>query len=90
MPDGATPAVAAVVAALRDRLGERLSTSPSVRDLHGRDMSRQPVRLPDAVAFAMSEADVAAWGTDDGYRRAARLYYEAICEYFGTEALPEA
>lgn len=40
--------------------------------------------------FVTSEADVAAWGTDDGCRRAARLYYEAICEYFGTEALPEA
>ena len=38
--------------------------------------------------FVTSEADVAAWGTDDGCRRAARLYYEAICEYFGTEPLP--
>lgn len=38
--------------------------------------------------FVTSEADVAAWGTDDGCRRAAQLYYEAICEYFGTEPLP--
>ena len=38
--------------------------------------------------FVTSEVDVAAWGTDDGCRRAARLYYEAICEYFGTEPLP--
>lgn len=39
--------------------------------------------------FVTSPADVDGWGDDDGCRRAARLYYEAICEYFGTEPLAE-
>ncbi len=37
--------------------------------------------------FVTSPADVDSWGDDDGCRRAARLYYEAICAYFGTEPL---
>lgn len=39
--------------------------------------------------FITSESDVAGWGTDDGCRRAARLYYEAVCDYFGTQPLPD-
>ena len=35
--------------------------------------------------FVTSTADIEAWGTDAGCQRAARLYYEAICAYFGTQ-----
>jgi D-lactate dehydrogenase (cytochrome) len=48
------------IAALRALLGERLSTSPSVRDLHGRDESAFAPALPDAVAFPRSTEEVAA------------------------------
>lgn len=37
--------------------------------------------------FVTSPDDVDGWGDEDGCRRAARLYYEAICAYFGTEPL---
>lgn len=43
---------------LRAHFGERLSVADAVRDHHGRDMSRQPARLPDAVVFAENEDDV--------------------------------
>lgn len=46
------------IAELKAHFGERLSTAEAVREHHGRDMSRQPVRLPDAVVFAESEEDV--------------------------------
>lgn len=39
--------------------------------------------------FVTSPLDVDSWGDDDGCRLAARLYYEAICAYFGTEPLAE-
>jgi D-lactate dehydrogenase (cytochrome) len=45
---------------LREALGERLSTSPSVLGLHGRDESRFAPREPDAVAFANTTEEVAA------------------------------
>src|SRR5215211_3402455 len=48
------------LAALRDLLGERLSTSPSVLDLHGRDESSFAPALPDAVAFPRTTEEVAA------------------------------
>jgi D-lactate dehydrogenase (cytochrome) len=47
-----------VIAALKPHFGERLSVTQAVREHHGHDMSRQPTRLPDAVVFAESEADV--------------------------------
>jgi D-lactate dehydrogenase (cytochrome) len=47
-------------AELRDLLGDRLSTSPSALDLHGRDESSLPPEPPDAVAFPRTTADVAA------------------------------
>jgi len=43
---------------LRAHFGERLSTAAAIRDHHGRDMSRQPVRLPDAVVYVENEAEV--------------------------------
>jgi D-lactate dehydrogenase (cytochrome) len=51
---------AGALEALEDVLGERLSRSPSVLDLHGRDESPFPPRPPAAVAFARSAAEVAA------------------------------
>jgi D-lactate dehydrogenase (cytochrome) len=45
---------------LRDLLGDRLTTSAAIRELHGRDESfHQPVS-PDAVAFARSTEEVSA------------------------------
>ena len=38
--------------------------------------------------FVTSAADVDRFGDAEGCKRAARLYYEAICGYFGTEPLP--
>ena len=48
------------IGALGALLGDRLSTSDSVRDLHGRDESTFPPALPDAVAFPRSTEEVAA------------------------------
>ncbi|MDX1514094.1 MAG: FAD-linked oxidase C-terminal domain-containing protein [Gammaproteobacteria bacterium] len=45
--------------ALRDLLGERLSTSRAVREQHGRDESYHPPAAPDAVAFAETTEEVA-------------------------------
>jgi D-lactate dehydrogenase (cytochrome) len=48
------------IAELQGLLGERLSTSPSARDLHGRDESSLAPAAPDAVAFPRSTEEVAA------------------------------
>jgi D-lactate dehydrogenase (cytochrome) len=48
------------IAELRELLGERLSTAPSVLDLHGRDESSLPPSAPDAVALPRSTEEVAA------------------------------
>ena len=48
------------LAALRALLDDRLSTSPSALDLHGRDESSFAPALPDAVAFPQSTEEVAA------------------------------
>lgn len=37
--------------------------------------------------FVTNEADVAQFGSEEGCKKAARIYYEAICEYFGTQPL---
>lgn len=34
--------------------------------------------------FVTNSSDVSSWGTSDGCKAAAQLYYNAICEYFGT------
>src|SRR5258708_31484376 len=44
--------------ALRQLLGDRLSTSQAVRDQHGKDESYHPVMAPDAVAFALTTEEV--------------------------------
>ena len=50
----------ALLAALRQRLGDRLSTSAAVCEQHGRDESYHEPHAPDAVAFAQSTEEVAA------------------------------
>lgn len=37
--------------------------------------------------FLTSDSDVLYWTGDSGAQKAARVYYEAICEYFGTEPI---
>ena len=49
-----------LIDALRDLLGDRLSTSQSVLEQHGRGESWHPVKAPDAVCFAQSTEEVAA------------------------------
>ena len=44
----------ALIGALRQRLGDRLSTSAAVCDQHGKDESYHQPHSPDAVAFARS------------------------------------
>ena len=39
--------------------------------------------------FVTNEADVMQFGSEEGCARTARIYYEAICEYFGTQPLPD-
>jgi D-lactate dehydrogenase (cytochrome) len=45
---------------LQDRFGERVTTSLTVREHHGKDESAHPMALPDAVVFPETNAEVAA------------------------------
>jgi D-lactate dehydrogenase (cytochrome) len=47
-----------VVAELKALLGERVSTSPAVREHHGKDESYFPYALPDVVVFCKSTEEV--------------------------------
>src|ERR1700720_2010262 len=49
----------ALIAALRQLLGDRLSTSAAIGEQHGKDESYHTPHAPDAVAFAHSTAEVA-------------------------------
>jgi D-lactate dehydrogenase (cytochrome) len=49
-----------LVAALRQLLGDRLSTKTAICAQHGRDESYHPAHAPDAVAFARTADEVAA------------------------------
>ena len=51
-------ALETVLAALRARLGERLSTARPVREQHGQDASYLPPHPPDAVAFPETADEV--------------------------------
>jgi D-lactate dehydrogenase (cytochrome) len=48
-----------LLASLRQRLGDRLSTSAAVLEQHGKDESYHAAHAPDAVAFAHSTEEVA-------------------------------
>ncbi len=48
-----------VIEELKGLLGERLSTSVTVREQHGHDESYHPTHAPDAVAFPASTEEVA-------------------------------
>jgi D-lactate dehydrogenase (cytochrome) len=50
----------ALLASLRQHLGDRLSTSPAICEQHGKDESYHAPHAPDAVAFAQSTEEVAA------------------------------
>lgn len=54
-----TPIDEGLLASLRQRLGERLSTSAAVCAQHGKDESYHQPHAPDAVAFATSTEEVA-------------------------------
>src|SRR5271155_4406957 len=49
-----------LLAALRQRLGDRLSTSAAVCEQHGKDESYHTPHAPDAVAFVRSTEEVSA------------------------------
>jgi D-lactate dehydrogenase (cytochrome) len=49
-----------ILAALRQRFGERVTTSASVLEQHGRDEGHHATVPPDAVVYAQSTADVVA------------------------------
>ncbi len=53
-------AVADAIEQIASLLGDRLSTSPAVREQHGKDLTWNPGAPPDAVAFANSTAEVQA------------------------------
>ena len=53
------PTNPALIDALRQRLGDRLSTSAAVCAQHGKDESYHEAHSPDAVAFAQSTEEVA-------------------------------
>ncbi|WP_050464974.1 FAD-binding oxidoreductase [Herbaspirillum autotrophicum] len=54
------PIPAELLSALRELVGERLSTTQAMREHHGRDESSYDPMLPDAVVFAHSTEEVAA------------------------------
>ena len=55
-----TPVEDPLIAALRDAVGGRLSTSAAVREQHGRDESYHAPAPPDAVVFPETTEEVAA------------------------------
>jgi len=53
------PPGAQLVAALRQRFGDRFSIAAAVREHHGKDASYHPAHPPDAVVYARSTEEVA-------------------------------
>ena len=58
-PAAEIPTRQQLIEQLRELLGERVSTSPSVLEQHGRGESWHPVQAPDAVCFPHSNEEVA-------------------------------
>jgi D-lactate dehydrogenase (cytochrome) len=50
--------VDAVIAAVRDLIGDRLSTAQAIREQHSRGEDQSPPTLPDAVAFVETTEEV--------------------------------
>lgn len=50
--------VDAVIAAIRDLIGDRLSTAQAIREQHSRGEDQSPPTLPDAVAFVETTEEV--------------------------------
>ena len=53
----------------------------------------EDVNCPAVLAeqcFVTNADDVERFGSEQGCKRTARIYYEAICAYFGTTPLPDA
>ena len=53
----------------------------------------EDVNCPAVLAeqcFVTNAEDVESFGSEHGCRVTARIYYEAICAYFGTEPLPDS
>ena len=73
MTAGSRPAEAAI-AALRDLLGDRLTTATALREQHSRGEDLSSPVLPDAVAFPHSTEEV------------SRLL--AICDAHGVPVVP--
>ena len=57
--DAVRAQVNTAVAVLKQRLGERLSTSSATCEQHGRDESYHAAHAPDAVVFPKSTEEVA-------------------------------
>lgn len=72
--DAARAEVDTAVGVLRQRLGERISTSAAVREQHGRDESHHAAHAPDAVAFPRSTEEVAE--------------IVRVCAGYGTPVIP--
>ena len=72
--DAARAEVGTAVGVLRQRLGERISTSAAVREQHGRDESHHAAHAPDAVAFPRSTEEVAE--------------IVRVCAGYGTPVIP--
>ena len=72
--DAARAEVDTAVGVLRQRLGERISTSAAVREQHGRDESHHAAHAPDAVAFPRSTEEVAE--------------IVCVCAGYGTPVIP--
>ena len=65
------------------------STHTEVRDERSFTLL-EDVNGPAVLAeqcFVTSEEDVAQFGSEEGCKTVARVYYEAICAYFGTQPL---
>ena len=65
------------------------STHTEVRDERSFTLL-EDVNCPAVLAeqcFVTSEEDIAQFGSEEGCKTVARVYYEAICAYFGTQPL---
>ena len=66
------------------------STHTEVRDERSFTLL-EDVNCPAVLAeqcFVTNAEDVERFGSEEGCKTVARIYYEAICAYFGTEPLP--